>query len=377
MAAGLANTRPPHTRNTRPMRRRYASTGSRSSRTSRSGCGTAGSVHPAIGPHIPGRALAARACALYARGMERIVHVCNGDSTDDSLSLADLPGEIRVWADALDQGPVLPVSDDEHWRLRGEFWAARGFPGGAERLAEWDRGVDEAAAAEELILWFEHDLFDQLALIRLLARLARRGLPQQLTIVSIDRHPEIPNFLGLGELKPEQLAELWPRRTPLSRDAIDEAITAWIAVTAADPRALPFLTRRIKAMPFLAGALERQLEELPDPQSGLSRTERQLLAAIARGVASAGELMSTVQAIDPRYPITDRHLLATLQTLGRCGLIEGGVQVSVTALGRQALAGAIDRVHEAGIDDWRGGVRLAGRGPVWRWDGQQRKLIER
>jgi len=339
--------------------------------------------------HIRGGGLAARARALYARGMERIVHVCNGDSTADTLSLADLPGEIRVWADALDQGPVLPVSDEEHWRLRGEFWASRGLPGGAERLAAWDRGVDEAAAAEELILWFEHDLFDQLALIRLLARLARRGLPQQLTIVSIDRHPEVPSFLGLGQLKPEQLAELWPRRTPLSRDAIDEAITAWIAVTAGDPRALPFLTRRIKAMPFLAGALERQLEELPDPQSGLSRTERQLLAAVARGVASAGELMTTVQAIDPRYPITDVLLHTTLQALGRCGFLEGApegapspaamkaIKVTATARGREVLAGAIDRVHECGIDEWRGGVHLAGNGPVWRWDGAQRRLVER
>jgi hypothetical protein len=323
--------------------------------------------------------------------MERIVHICNGDATADTLSLVDLPGEIRVWADALDQGPVLPVSDEEHWKLRGEFLGSQGHRDAAARLAAWDRGVDEAAAAEELILWFEHDLFDQLALIRLLARLARRGLPQQLTIVSIDRHPEVPSFLGLGQLKPEQLAELWPRRTPLSRDAIDESITAWIAVTASDPRALPFLTRRIKAMPFLAGALERQLEELPDPQSGLSRTERQLLAAIARGVSGASDLMAASHAIDPRYPITDGLLLATLRELGRCGFIEGAptstapasadtlrsLSVTVTPLGRQALAGAIDRVHEAGIDGWRGGVRLSGRGPVWRWDGPQRKLIER
>src|SRR5688572_21063968 len=166
--------------------------------------------------------------------MERIVHVCNGDSTADTLSLADLPGEIRVWADALDQGPVLNVPDEDQYRARDEFWATRGFRDAAARMRAWDLGVDEAAAAEELILWFEHDLFDQLALVRLLARLSRRGLPQTLTIVSIDRHPEVPNFLGLGQLKPEQLAELWPRRTPLSRDAIDESITAWIAVTSAD-----------------------------------------------------------------------------------------------------------------------------------------------
>jgi hypothetical protein len=317
---------------------------------------------------------------------ERIVHVCNGDSTADTLSLADLPGDIRVWADALDQGPVLPVSDAEHYQIRGEFWASRGVPSATGQLEAWDKGVDDAASAEELILWFEHDLFDQLALIRLLARLARRGLPQTLTIVTIDRHPEIPNFMGLGQLKPEQLAELWPRRTSLSRDAIDEAITAWIAVTSSDPRALPFLTRRIKAMPFLAGALERQLEELPDPQSGMSRTERQVLAAIARGESSPAAVMKEVQAIDPRYPITDHVLWWTLHILGSCGFIDStpadadtmrSLTIAATPLGRQALAGAIDRVHEVGIDDWRGGVRLSGRGPVWRWESRERKLIER
>src|SRR3954469_19608660 len=248
--------------------------------------------------------------------MDSIVHVCNGDSTADSLSLADLPGEIRVWADALDQGPVLPVSDPEHWKVRGGFWSSRGFREADGKLAAYDHGVDEAAGAEELILWFEHDLFDQLALIRLLARLSRAGLPAQLTIVSIDRHPEVPNFLGLGQLKPEQLAALWPRRTPLSRDSIDEAITAWIAVTASDPRALPFLTRRVKALPFLAGALERHLEEFPDPQSGMSRTQRQILAAVARGEGTASALMQLSHASDPRYTLTDFVLWQTLAGLG-------------------------------------------------------------
>ena len=306
--------------------------------------------------------------------MERIVHICNGDSTADTLSLADLPGDIRVWADALDEGPVLPVSDDEHYRVRGEYWASRGLGSAADqakRLADYDRGADEATSAEEVILWFEHDLFDQLALIRLLSRFARRGMPTQLTIVSIDRHPEVPNFLGLGELQATQLAELWPRRTPLSRDAIDEAVTSWVAVTANDPRALPFLTKRVKALPFLAGALERQLEELPDPTSGLSRTERQILAAVARGETN---LVAAAHAIDPRYPITDLTLARTLATLTKCGFIADS---AVTPLGRQALAGAIDRVHESGIDDWRGGVRLSGRGPVWRWHGPERRLIER
>jgi len=326
--------------------------------------------------------------------MERIVHVCNGDSTADTLSLADLPGEIRVWADALDVGPVLPVGDAEHHKARGEFWAGREPEYGnaadaTKRIAEYDKQFDEAAGAEELILWYEHDLFDQLALVRLLARLAKRGLPQTLTIVSIDRHPDIPNFLGMGQLEATQLAELWPRRTPLSRDAIDESVATWIALTANDPRGLPFLVKRVKAMPFLGGAIERHLEEFPDPTSGLSRTERQTLAAIARGEGTGSALMKASHAIDPRYPITDGLLFAILEDFGQCGFIEGApsgplgegsfknVNVTITAKGRQVLAGATDRVHECGIDTWRGGIRLNGRGPVWRWSSSERRLIEK
>jgi hypothetical protein len=306
--------------------------------------------------------------------MDRIVHVCNGDASADALSLADLPGEIRVWGDALDRGPLVLGDDGAEYDARAEYWATRGLPGAGDRrpqLAAWDVAVDEARGADELILWFAHGLADQLALVRLLARLARRGLPAQLAIVSIDRHPDAPAFAGFDDLAPEQLAALWPRRAPLARDAVDEANAAWVAVTAADPRALPLLMRRVKALPFLAGAIERQLEELPDPAGGLARTERAVLAAIARGEQPAAK---SLRAQDPRYAIDDALVAATTAVLSRARLIEG---LAVTPLGRQALSGGTDRVAAVGIDDWRGGVRLHGRGPVWRWDARERRLVER
>jgi hypothetical protein len=281
--------------------------------------------------------------------MERLAHICTSERTADQLSLADLPGEIRVWT------------------------------------AGDDASIDTVVAgAEEIVLWFEHGLPDQLALVRLLSRASRRGITAQLTIVSIDRHPDMPVYTGFAQLGPEQLAALWPARVPIARDAIEEAVTAWVALSADDPRALPFLFRRVKALPFLAGAIERHLEELPDPSSGMSRTERQLLAAVARGAGSSA-LLGEIHAIDPRYPISEAALLAALQTLGNAGFVElntdatklAASEPAITALGRQALAGAIDRVHEVGIDAQRGGVRLSGRGPVWRWDGRERKLFER
>lgn len=329
---------------------------------------------------------------------ERIVHICNGDVTADGLSLADLPGDLRVWADALDQGPLLPLSREglrsERARYAATTWAAgQGIDEDAvaTKLAAWDEGLTIGAGVEEVVLWYEHDLFDQLALCRILYLLAtpgeeggdtlfERGVA--LTMVSIDRHPEVPQFLGLGQLSPEQLAQLWPRRTPIAKEAVEEAVATWIAVTAADPRALAFLMKRVKALPFLAGAIERHLEELPDVASGLGRSERQILAAVGRGVSGEVALQAEVHAIDPRYPLTDLQLRVTLATLRRLGLVEGGEAGALTARGRQALAGALDVVTESpgageGIDRWRGGVHLRGGGPVWRWDSASRRLVLR
>jgi hypothetical protein len=311
-----------------------------------------------------------------------IVHVVNGDSTADTLGLAELPGDIVVWADALDQGPVQDLPDAEAHAQRGAFWAGR-LPGAgdssahAQKLAAQDRAFDDAArGAEELVLWYEHDVFDQLALVRLLARLGKRPAKAQLSIVSIDRHDEIADFRGLGQLQEHQLAALWPRRAPIARDAIDEAAAAWLALTASDPRGVAFLPKRLRVLPFLGASLERTLEDLPDSATGLSRTEAQLLRAIERGETTDAKLMKAWPAGE-RYMLTDVALAHALRTLAELGAITRGADgaLAPTPLAKEILAGHVDRIAHAGIDDWRGGVRLEGKGPVWRFDLASRRVV--
>ena len=43
------------------------------------------------------------------------------------------------------------------------------------RLTRWDHTLEEAGAYDEVVLWFEHDLFDQLLLIRTLDLLRGRA----------------------------------------------------------------------------------------------------------------------------------------------------------------------------------------------------------
>ena len=116
------------------------------------------------------------------------------------------------------------------------------------------------------MLWFEHDLYDQLQLIQVLDGLAElKGPP-----ISLVCEAEY-----LGNMEPARAAELFALRSPVTRRHMAEARAAWIAFRSPDPRSLE--TLKIAALPFLAAALRRHLEEFPWTSDGLSRTERQIL----------------------------------------------------------------------------------------------------
>ena len=107
-------------------------------------------------------------------------------------------------------------------------------------FAERDRTL-AANRDGEYVLWFEADLYDQLQIIQILARLADLGVPaQRITLICIGEHPGIARFGGLGELTAEQLRELpatnaCARLTPA---ALQLATRAWAAFRAPTPDGL-------------------------------------------------------------------------------------------------------------------------------------------
>jgi len=97
------------------------------------------------------------------------------------------------------------------------------------------------------------------------------------------------------------------------------------------------LQRDTTALPFLAGALRRSLEELPSERSGLSRTEESALRiAEERGPMEWQRLFLAVQETEDHPFMGDTSFLRVLRGM-RPLLDETG---AVTELGRKVLAGA-------------------------------------
>ena len=220
--------------------------------------------------------------------MLRPLQVANGHCTMRLIEAAGLPGRVSIWADPLHDGPIpASLSDDEWIRVRARFHTPDNeSPDTAEAdFRQWRAVIDDHGAYDELVLWFEHDLFDQLILLQILSRVGReRPVAKPISLVSVDAYPGHPDFKGLGELQPADIAALFEQRMRVTPAQLALAAEAWDTFREQDAERLrAFLRRDTSALPFLAPALERYLEERPAPEDGLTRSERRLLAQLKSG----------------------------------------------------------------------------------------------
>ena len=313
-----------------------------------------------------------------------MLHVTNGDAVLDRFREGRLPGDYLAWRDPLHDGPVSTMSSLEALSdIRARALSDFGWGDYGRIRAEFavrDRTLAGFRDHDETVLWFEHDLYDQLQLLQLLDWLSRRNLAGvRLTLIQVGEHPDVPSFHGLGQLSGKQLARLLPSRLPVSEDHLALGREAWQAVCSPDPISLAGMaSRRDPSLPFLGSALRRLLEEYPSVSSGLSRTERQLLSVGMAGARKRRDYYQESQKLETS-PWGDASVFLRLDRLAS-GPHPALTRVSddeliVNEHGRRLLAGDEDWVRASGgIDRWIGGVHLTGPEARWRWDESTKRV---
>jgi hypothetical protein len=194
-------------------------------------------------------------------------------------------------------------------------------------------------------------------------------------LLQLGEKPAVLVDLGEPTGRPVELAAL--ERQPVQPEQRALAARAWSAFRAAEPRELAELAKDgTGALPFLAAALRRLLEELPAVEDGLARSERELLEAVAAGASSRPEAFEAFQRREERPFMGDVVFWLRIDGLARAPvpLLDENGGLTVTDAGREVLAGRADHVGLNGIDRWLGGVHLSGAEAAWRWDRSERRL---
>ena len=342
------------------------------------------------------------AAYLARRGREpttrpTLLHVTNGESAGNTLRATSLGGAVLPWNDVLHEGPVPAVPRRELLDVRAAFLSGCGWGRRSAIRSSLERRDRQLTGAlrdgVQVVLWFEHDLYDQLQLIDALALVDEAGALPELIVVS--SFPGKPSFRGLGELSPDELETLWPSRCQATSETLAAACDAWEAFREPDPVALAAFAGDVGPLELLRAALLRLLEELAAAGDGLSGTERRALEAIAVGASTPATAFAAAQELEEAPFLGDAWFFRALAELGGgdVRLVEGddgrplpappphgdrsrfgSISLRLTGAGEIVVRGESDRVELLGLDRWLGGTHLTAQN-AWRWDRVEHRVL--
>ena len=302
-----------------------------------------------------------------------MLHLLNGDATAAVFPDA-LPGERAVWRDIMMEGP--PDADAE---TRAAWLAPRLGVTADAYVQRWREGTAMLARAkhhDEVVLWFERDLFCATNLWFVLARV---DAPR----VSLVFRDVTADVRGLGALEPTVFPLLFEQRAPLDARDIADARALWHAYAASDPMDL---ARHEPAFPFGRAAIRLHCGRFPSTTHGLDELEHATLATLY-GAIGFDALVRQVTAVSPlaELGLGDVQFAAVLTDLasGATPLITitdraqdfRHWRIARTGAGGDVLAGRVDRLSVSPLDRWIGGVHLRAGSRLWRWDAEANTLV--
>ena len=321
-----------------------------------------------------------------------MLHITDGESVAGTLRESQVPGTVATYGDLMYEGPAPAGLDDASWcEVRARFFADAGYDNLDGTRAYTKAAYDTLSAFpqhEEVVIWLDHRLSNQLILLKVLDWFSRRNLgAMTLSLICVDRIPGIANFMGLGAQPADRLRSLIDTRTPVSDSQFRAAQRGWFAFTAPDPTEIErFNQSDTSAVPFASAALRRHLEQFPGTVNGLSRTERQALSVLrTRGTLTGPQLFIAVQQQEEAVFMGDLSFYRVMAELAgaREPLVRitkktedvGLGDVTLTDTGLKVIQDEADHIHLNGIDVWLGGVHLKGDAAEWRWDRRSERLV--
>jgi hypothetical protein len=324
--------------------------------------------------------------------MSRWLIITNGDDAAANMREARIAGDVLPWRDILHEGPVpAALTLDELSALRAEFLAGQGWGTKEELLPSFrarDQRIREHSAFDTIVLWFEHDLYDQLQLLQLLDFFAAEKRDAGLYLIQAGKH--------LGQETPKGLRTQLALMEPVSAAHLALGRLAWSGFRSPTPEPWAALLRlSTHVLPFLRLSILRLLEELPSPRSGLSRTEETILNLVASGVRRPRELYEVYTQSEEAHFMGDWSFYRALDRLGggRAPLIAGfgglsyfpaswgpnqaayiECELSLTHFGYSVVKGTADALRDRAFERDLGGYRFNSRA-AWRWDRAKRQLL--
>lgn len=253
--------------------------------------------------------------------MSSLLHITNGDILTNRLGSMDLKGDIITWREMLCEGRTLTnVGSETFWKTRFEFLNKNYKVSKSwfiEKTLKEYRSLCNHKQQDQIVLWFEYDLFCQVNMLAVISWLKTHRKYAHITLVCSGKEDETDKLYGLGELSDEKLMELYENRIELSQDDIEYADYVWQLYCSDNPIRLENLTDfNNYQFNYLSGAIKAHLKRFPTIRNGLNEVENHLLQlSVDKKPKTKKELLKTVLGNQGLYGFGDTQYERIISTL--------------------------------------------------------------
>ena len=325
------------------------------------------------------------------------LHIRCGSDITHALAIAGFVSDFLVFPDPYVEGPV-PVTKtlEEFVRIRSRYLSDNVTPREQEMnqiLTKDYAELDTSRNYSRVMLWFEHDPYDQLCLAMLLDYFSDAvKRPQSLQLICIEKYPGVKRFNGIGQLPPETMPVLWKQFAEVTETQLFTGKQAWDAIRSDTPEKMVELVKSgTPALPTMAKSLARFIQQLPSARNGLNLTEQLTLQILSdHGPMFADSLFFKWYAnhYEPLPFLGDTQYWRILKRLTDAdhpavAIEKKGEQprdwhVELTDIGRQVLAGQLHWLELNRLQYWVGGVLVDSARPnAWCYDPQPGLVLKK
>ncbi len=217
--------------------------------------------------------------------MAKVMHILNGDSSRYLLENSGLDGDHLVWREMLCDGPLEEeVGSDQFWKARYQFYQETLH---VDKLDYYDKVIKELVRIEDLsiydevVLWFEYDLFCQVNLIACCSYLLtyfKKDISYYL--ICVGKEKDRQGLMSLGHFTPQDFPELYANKVKLSRSDLLFADRCWKLFSSGSQATIrTFDFAQNKKFRYLKSAMDQFLENSKQV-ADITNLERQILRHI-------------------------------------------------------------------------------------------------
>ncbi len=304
------------------------------------------------------------------------LHIINGDDLANNIKELQLPGEVVVWREMLCEGPTSILLDsDEFFEMRKKFLSSTYKISPEDYESQFIEELNKLSACngyDEIILWFEFDLFSHVNMLAVISHLLENKKSMPIYLVCSKKLKEEKEFFPLSQLPLKNLKNHYDQRIPLNVDDLETASFMWQLYSGKDPQKLIKQIKKKTNFEYLSSCIRAHVERFPNSITGINSLERNVLKLInTNEIASLNQLMGYALNYQGYFGLGDLQVERLIESLSMFYSVTED-KIELSPAGVEALNATRNFYRELKSEECLGGVKKFD----YLYDAESHKLLK-